>query len=50
MPDMDGLEVARRLRRKEHIDVPILIVSAYDWTDVEDEFVGAGRDDYVKMF
>ena len=34
MPDMDGLEVAKRIRSCAGGDIPILIVSAYDWSDV----------------
>ncbi|MCW2999260.1 MAG: DNA-binding response regulator [Solirubrobacterales bacterium] len=46
MPDLDGLEVLRRLRRAGE-EVPICVLSARD--DVEDRVLGlqAGADDYV---
>jgi DNA-binding response OmpR family regulator len=46
MPDLDGLEVLRRLREGGH-DVPVCVLSARD--EVEDRVAGleAGADDYV---
>ncbi len=42
LPDMDGIETARELRRQLGDDVPILLMSAYDWTEIEDEARAAG--------
>ncbi len=42
MPDMDGIETARELRRQLGDDVPILLMSAYDWSDIEEEARAAG--------
>ncbi len=42
MPDMNGVEVARRIRKETGEDVPIIILSAYDWSDIEDEAREAG--------
>lgn len=42
MPDMDGVEVARRLRREVGDDAPIIIVTAYDWGEIEEEAKAAG--------
>lgn len=42
LPDMDGVETARELRRQLGDDVPILLMSAYDWTEIEDEARAAG--------
>lgn len=37
MPDMDGIETAWRIRNKVGDTLPIIILSAYDWTEIEDE-------------
>ena len=42
MPDMDGVQTARAIREKIGDGVPIIILSAYDWTDIEDEAREAG--------
>ncbi len=42
MPDMNGIEVARRIRKETDQDVPIIILTAYDWSDIEDEAKEAG--------
>lgn len=47
MPDMSGVELARRIREAVGNDVPILLVSAYDWSDVEDEARSAGVTGFV---
>ncbi len=35
MPDMDGLATAKEIRRQVGDTVPIIIISAYDWSDIE---------------
>ncbi len=42
LPDMDGIETARELRRQLGDDVPILLMSAYDWSEIEAEARAAG--------
>ena len=42
MPDMNGVEVARRIRTEVGGDVPIIVLSAYDWSEIEDEARQAG--------
>ncbi|MDE6732719.1 MAG: response regulator [Oscillospiraceae bacterium] len=42
MPDMNGIELARRLRRVIGDAAPIIILSAYDWSDIEIEAREAG--------
>jgi len=42
MPDMDGIQTARELRRQLGDDVPILLMSAYDWSEIEEEAREAG--------
>lgn len=42
IPGMDGIETARRLRAAIGDHVPILLISAYDWSDIEDQARQAG--------
>ena len=42
MPDMNGIETVRRIRRVIGNDKPIIILTAYDWTDIEAEAREAG--------
>ncbi len=42
MPDMNGVEVARRIRRETGENVPIIVLTAYDWSDIEEEAREAG--------
>ncbi|MDO4804495.1 MAG: response regulator [Lachnospiraceae bacterium] len=47
MPDMDGIETIRRIRTEVTSDIPILLVSAYDWSDIEDMAKEAGANGFV---
>lgn len=47
MPDMDGIETARRIREKVGPDTPIIIISAYDWSDIEEEARSAGVNAFI---
>ena len=42
MPDMNGIEVVRRIRMEIGDEVPIIILTAYDWADIEQEAREAG--------
>ena len=42
LPDMNGLEVTRRIRKEIGKDVPIIVLTAYDWSDIEEEAKEAG--------
>lgn len=42
LPDLNGLEVIRRIRRENGGDAPIILLTAYDWADFEDEAREAG--------
>ena len=42
LPGMDGIETARRLRKQLGNDVPILLISAYDCSEIEEEAREAG--------
>ena len=41
LPDMNGIEVARQIRNLKD-DTPIIILTAYDWDDIEEEAKAAG--------
>ncbi len=47
MPDMNGIECARAIRKAVGKDVPIIIISAYDWSDFEVEAREAGVNAFI---
>ncbi len=42
MPETSGIETARRIRHAVGNEAPIIILTAYDWTDIEEEAKAAG--------
>ncbi len=42
MPETSGVETARKIRSSVGEDAPIIILTAYDWTDIEEEAQDAG--------
>ena len=42
MPDMNGIETVRQIRKVIDPDIPIIILTAYDYSDVEEEAKEAG--------
>ena len=47
MPEVDGVETIRRIREEADKDLPILLISAYDWSDIEDQAKEAGANGFV---
>ena len=47
MPGMDGPQTAKGIRERIGKDLPILIVSAYDWSDIAEEAQAAGVNGFV---
>lgn len=47
MPGMDGLDTIKAIREKLGCDIPIIIISAYDYSDIEEEFIRAGADAFI---
>ncbi len=47
MPDLDGLETITRIRSEIDTNTPILLISAYDWSDIEDKAKAAGANGFV---
>ena len=42
LPDLNGVEIARRIRKEIGENVPIIVLTAYDWSDIEEEARAAG--------
>lgn len=42
MPEISGMETAKRIRSVVGMDAPIIILTAYDWSDIEEEAKEAG--------
>lgn len=42
LPDMNGIEVTRRIRQEMGDDVPVIVLTAYDWSEIESEAKEAG--------
>lgn len=47
LPGMDGIETARRIRTQMGGDIPILLISAYDWNEIEHEAREAGITGFI---
>ena len=47
MPDVDGIETINRIRSDVGTEIPILLISAYDWADIEDKAKEAGANGFV---
>lgn len=47
MPGMDGVETARKIRAEVDQKVPIVILTAYDWSEIETEARNAGVDAFL---
>ena len=47
MPDMDGVEVARKVREEVGPETTIIIITAYDWTNIETNARKAGVDMFL---
>ncbi len=47
MPGMNGIETARQIRKRVGKDVPILLITAYDWSEIEEEAREAGINGFL---
>ena len=47
MPEMDGLETTRQIREIVGSDTPIIILTSYNWEDIEQEALDAGVDTFA---
>ena len=47
LPGMDGISAAREIRKRYGNKIPILLISAYDWSEIEDEAKRAGVTGFI---
>lgn len=47
LPGMDGIRTANEIRKMMGDEIPILIISAYDWSDIEEDARGAGINGFI---
>ena len=47
MPGMDGVETAKGIRREVSEEEPLLIMTSYDWPEIEEEARAAGVDAFL---
>ncbi len=47
IPEMDCFETARRIRSEIDKSIPNILISAYDWSDIEDRAKEAGANGFV---
>ena len=47
LPGMNGIQTAKEIRSQMDMDVPILLISAYDWSEIEDEAKEAGINGFI---
>ena len=47
MPEMDGIETTRRIRSVVGQDTPIIILTSFNWDEIEDEARDAGVDTFA---
>ena len=47
MPGMDGITATRKIRSRVGRDVPIIVLTAYDYAEIEEEARAAGVNDFI---
>ena len=47
LPGMDGISAAREIRSRCGDETPILLISAYDWDEIQEEAVSAGITGFI---
>jgi signal transduction histidine kinase/CheY-like chemotaxis protein len=47
MPGKDGIQTTREIRKVMGDDIPIIVLSAYDWSDIEQEALAAGVNAFI---
>ena len=47
LPGIDGVETAKEIRKRLGDEIPILLISAYDWTEIESQARSAGVSGFI---
>lgn len=47
MPDMDGIETINEIHRKVGKEIPVFLISAYDWSEIKDEIEAAEIEGFI---
>ncbi len=47
LPEMDGITLIREIRKTHESHIPILLTSAYDWSDIEEDAKAAGATGFI---
>lgn len=47
MPGLDGIQTTKKIREKMGRELPVLIISSYDWADIEEDAVSAGVNGFM---
>ena len=47
MPDIDGVETVHRIRNEVDSKIPTLLISAYDWSDIDKKVKEAGANGFI---
>lgn len=47
LPGMDGIEATRLIRKELNKNIPIILISAYDWSDIEADARAAGVTGFI---
>lgn len=47
MPDMDGVEVAKEIRKRYNNETTVIILTAYNWDEIMDEAMHIGIDSFL---
>ena len=47
MPDMDGIETARQIRKRIGKEITIIVLTSYEFSEIEEEAKAAGVDAFI---
>ncbi|MBD5088216.1 MAG: response regulator [Clostridiales bacterium] len=47
MPNMDGIRIIREIRQRVGKEIPVFLISAYDWGDIEDKIGDADIEGFI---